>query len=289
MTVGIVGLGAMGSAMAQRLISAGRTVCGFDPSPERANEFAEMGGARKASVTAVAAASEIILLSLPSEAAYRAVVAEIAGVGSGQTVLCTCTMALSEKQWAHNLLMDSGIVLLDCPVSGNRDSVLSGRLTLYGSGDESAYQAAGSVIELVAGASHYLGEFGTSTKFKLILNLLVTINNAATAEAMALATKADLDPALVAALVGQSFAASEVWRARAPMMVRREYRSARGTYGVARKDAALIDDLATKVLSPVPLFQAALQLHRVGQAAGFGESDTASLYEVYRLLGGMPR
>jgi 3-hydroxyisobutyrate dehydrogenase-like beta-hydroxyacid dehydrogenase len=101
---------------------------------------------------------------------------------------------------------------------------------------------------------------------------------------MARAEKAGLDLARVSELFAGSFAASEVWRMRAPMMVAGDYTTSRGTYGVVRKDAAIIEDLAAGVGASLPVFRAALKVHRAGQSAGYGGQDTASLFEVYRGL-----
>ena len=177
-----------------------------------------------------------------------------------------------------------GITLLDTPVSGTRNSILGGTLALYGSGDDKAWEKVQPVLKQFAKTTDYLGEFGNASKLKYILNHLVAVHNAATT----LAKKGGLDIAQVQRLVADTYASSGVWRGRGKMMVDRDYVTSRGTYGIARKDAQIIADFAIENLAPVPMFQAAIQMHRAGMAQGYVENDTASLFEVYLRMAGDP-
>ena len=116
-----------------------------------------------------------------------------------------------------------GITLLDTPVSGTRNSILGGTLALYGSGDDKAWEKVQPVLKQFAKTTDYLGEFGNASKLKYILNHLVAVHNAATAEAMTLAKKGGLDIAQVQRLVADTYASSGVWRGRGKMMVDRDF------------------------------------------------------------------
>lgn len=294
MHIGIIGLGAMGSAMSQKLLKAGYAVTGFDIRDECITELESFGGVGVASAKEVAKVSDIVITSLNNAEVFQAVTAGENGlineVRPNTVVVDTCTLSVADKTRAAELLQLRGVQLLDCTVSGNRNSILDGSLALYGSGDESAYRYVLPVLCAISGTQTYLGAFGNASKLKFILNHLVAINNSATAEAMALAERAGLDLAQVHELVSKSFASSVVFQARGKMMVNGDYVSSRGTYGVARKDAQLIADFAREALVPTPMFQAAFQMHIAGMAAGYTENDTASLFEIYRRnAGAVPR
>lgn len=104
---------------------------------------------------------------------------------------------------------------------------------------------------------------------------------------MSFARKSGLDLTLVQRLVDDSFAGSKVWGLRGKMMVERDYVTSRGTYGIARKDARVIGEFARSIAAPSPLFQAALQMHLAGISQGYGDNDTASLFEIYAKFSGL--
>jgi 3-hydroxyisobutyrate dehydrogenase-like beta-hydroxyacid dehydrogenase len=294
MHVGIVGLGAMGSAMAQKLLLAGHAVTGVDVRAECLAELEARGGHGVGSTREVARVSEVVITSLNNVDVFHATTTGEGGLihdlRPDAVVVDTCTLAVADKARAAAVFQARGIELLDCTVSGNRNSILDGSLALYASGDEAAYRRVLPVLEAISGTRTFLGAFGNASKLKFILNHLVAINNAATAEAMTLAERAGLDLAQVHALVSNSFASSVVFQARGKMMVEGDYVTSRGTYGVARKDAQLIADFAREAQVPTPMFQAALQMHVAGMAAGYTENDTASLFEIYRRhAGAVPR
>ncbi len=289
--VGVIGLGAMGSAMALRLVKAGFDVVGTDVRQACLDELAANGGKPAPSARAVAEVSDIIIISLASEAAFHAVTTGTDSIldakRSGSIVVDTCTLAIADKAAARDKLKTIGVTLLDCTVGGTRPVVLAGNLTLYASGDAKAFGKAEEPLKTFTRSRTFLGEFGNASKVKYVMNLLVFIHNAATAEAMSFARKSGLDLRLVQPLVEDSFGSSKIWGLRGKMMVERDYVSSRGTYGIARKDARAIGEFARSIAAPTPLFQAALQMHLAAIAQGYGDNDTASLFEVYAKLSGL--
>ncbi|MEQ8936174.1 MAG: NAD-binding protein, partial [Amphiplicatus sp.] len=198
-------------------------------------------------------------------------------------VIDTCTLAIEDKKRAGTLLAGVGTSFLDGAVSGNRLSVLKGRAKYFLSGERGVYEKIETALSSALGPRlvRYVGSIGDASRLKYILNLLVLIHNAAAAEAMALAERAGLSLDHVYSSVYDSFASSEVFHARARMMVDREYDQSRGGYGVARKDAGIIAAFAEAHGAPTPVFKAALEMHYRGIEQGFGDQDTASLFEAY--------
>ena len=288
--IGIIGLGAMGSAMAVRLLASGYTVTATDLRKACITEFESHGGRGAASAKAVADASDVVLVSVNTESAFHGTTTGVEGIAaaanSDLVVVDTCTLAIADKTRAADALAQKGVPLLDCTLSGNRNHLLDRTLSLYASGDEAAFRYAEPVLETFTGSRNFLGRFGNASRLKFILNHLILIHNAATAEALSVARKAGLDLEQVHRLVGESFASSGVWRERGRMMVAGDYVTSRGTYGVARKDSRMIAEFARENLVPTPMFQAALQLHMAGMAQGYSENDAASVFEVYAGMAG---
>jgi len=289
--IGVIGLGAMGSAMALRMIKAGYDVVGTDLRQACLDELATNGGKPASSARAVAEAVDIVIISLASEAAFHAVTTGrdsiLEAKRSGIVVVDTCTLAISDKVAARDKLKAGGITLLDCTLSGTRPIVLAGNLILYASGEAAAFAMAEDAFKAFTRSRIFLGEFGNASKLKYVINFLVLIHNAATAEAMALARKSGLDLALIQPLVDDSFGSSKIWGLRGKMMVDRDYTASRGTYGIARKDAVVIGAFAQSIAAPTPMFQTALQMHVAAISQGYGDNDTASLFEIYSKFAGL--
>ncbi|NIW23382.1 MAG: NAD(P)-binding domain-containing protein, partial [Gammaproteobacteria bacterium] len=195
--VGVIGLGIMGGSIARNLVAAGQQVCGYDPDPDRQREAAANGVEVLDSAAAVAACSSIVLTSLPSIAALQSVTEELSSLassdGDGLIVAELSTLPIEEKLASRDRLAEHGIVLLDCPLSGTGAQAAVGDLVVYASGDEASCKACEKVFLGFGRACPYLGDFGNGTKMKFVANLLVAVNNVATAEAMLLGVRSGLD------------------------------------------------------------------------------------------------
>lgn len=292
-SVGIVGLGAMGSAMAIMLGKAGHTVVGYDIRDAALDELEAHGGRRVDSPRAVAEAADIVIVSLPSIDAYHAALTGQGGIASaardGLIVLCTCTMPIDDKKAAAARLEPLGITLLDGTVSGNRDMILAKTLTAYVSGDEAAYARCTGLLTAFTRKHSFVGAFGNASILKFVINHLVCALTCANAEAMALGLKAGLDAQTIFDHVQESAANSRLWELRGPMMVSEDYTSSRGKFGMASKDGPVIGAFGQAMNFPMPVFQAALQMHQAAVGLGQYDLDTASLCRTYETIGGIKR
>jgi putative dehydrogenase len=223
-TVGVVGLGIMGGAIARNLAAKGHKVVGFDTDAERCTEARRHGVEIAASAAAAAAAAEIILTSLPSPAAVQAVALEIAATKQGKRIVAELsTLALADKFALRDALAEGGHIGLDCPLSGTGAQAQTGDLVVYASGDGAAVERCRAVFAGFSRKSFDLGAFGNGSKMKFVANHLVAINNVATAEAMVLGMKAGLDPKMIVELIGSGAATSRVFELRAPLMAAKTY------------------------------------------------------------------
>lgn len=289
-SVGIVGVGAMGSAIARRLLDAGYDVVGHDVSVEHLAQLEEYGGRGVGSPRAVAQEVGRVLLSLPSHEAFLDVTLGDDGLveadREGLVVMDTSTLDVAVKDEARQGLAERGAILLDCSVSGTPPMCLANEMVLYASGDKGAYDAVADVFRAFTRDHRFMSEFGDASRIKYVINFLVCINNAASAEALAYATKLGLDPKVVYELVNDSFGASRVWERRAKLMLEGDYESSRNTYNIARKDAEIFATHGKRAGTYTPIFFSALQMHQSGIAQGLYDVDPASLYEVYRRASG---
>jgi 3-hydroxyisobutyrate dehydrogenase-like beta-hydroxyacid dehydrogenase len=287
--VGVVGLGIMGGAIARNLAKAGWEAIGFDIDEGRRSEAEAAGVTAAASAGAVAERVPTIILSLPSAAAALAVAREIAGERKPRVVVETSTLALEEKLEIQRILEEAGHVALDCPLSGTGAQAQTGDLVVYASGHSATIA---SLMPLFGGFSreaHDLGAFGNGSRMKFVANLLVAINNVASAEAMVLAEKAGLDLKQVVKLVAAGAANSRIFELRAPMMAENHYEPPTMRMATWQKDMAVIGKFAAALGSPTPLFSATIPVYSAGNGMGLGSLDVAAVCAVLETMSGVRR
>jgi len=288
-TLGVVGLGNMGGAFARHLAAAGWRVLGFDIDAARKRAAAQ-AGVEIATVETLAAAAPVIILSLPSPQALDATVAAIAQCElPPRIVVEASTFTLDDKQRAETALRKAGHVLLDCPVSGTGAQAAVKDIVIYASGDAKAIAKATRMFADFSRATFNVGEFGNGSRMKYVANLLVTIHNVASAEAMVLGIKSGLDPQMVYDLIRSGVGTSRVFEVRGPMMVEDRYDNASMSIRLYHKDIAVIEDHASKLGVPTPLFSASIPVYSAALSMGYGEQDTASVCGVLQTMAGVKR
>jgi putative dehydrogenase len=279
--VGMIGLGIMGSAMSANLIRAGFKVLGYDILPQRRREHRKAGGIVARNCRDVACGSNTIVTSLPSAAALLETASELAGSArKGQIVIETSTLPIDVKEEARKRLAARGVVLLDCTLSGTGAQARAKDLVVYASGDKKLYHRIASVLDGFSRAHYYVGAFGAGSKVKFVANLLVAIHNVAAAEAMVLAMKSGLDPAMVLKVVADGAGASRMLQLRGPMMVKGDYSNVTMKVDVWQKDMTIIGDYARQIDCPTPLFSASAPFYTAAVAMGQGAEDTAAVCAV---------
>jgi len=287
-TVGIVGLGNMGGAFAGHLAAAGWHVLGFDIDAARNRAAARAGVEIAPDVPALAAAAPVMILSLPSPQVLDATVTAITRQEiPARIVVETSTFTLADKQRAASALRDAGHVMLDCPVSGTGAQAAIKDIVIYASGDAKAVAKVTRMFSDFSRTAYNVGEFGNGSRMKYVANLLVTIHNVASAEAMVLGVKSGLDPQLVYDLICAGVGTSRVFEVRGPMMVKNRYDDASMSIKLYHKDIAVIEDHAATLGVPTPLFSASIPMYSAALSMGYGEQDTASVCGVLRTMAGI--
>jgi putative dehydrogenase len=280
-SVGMVGLGIMGSAMAASLMRAGYRVIGYDVLAKRRRDHRRMGGQVAPSCRAIGRRAAILVCSLPSSQALFETAAALAGSPRPpQIVIETSTLPVGVKEEARRSLAARGTTLLDCPLSGTGAQARAKDLVVYASGDRAAFRRAIPILSAFARAHYYVGGFGAGSKMKFVANLLVAVHNVAAAEALVLAMKAGLDPAMVVKVVGDGAGSSRMFQVRGPMMVAGDYADAMMKLELWQKDMTIIADFAREVGCPTPLFAASAPIYTAAIARGRPNEDTAAVCAV---------
>lgn len=286
-TIGVIGLGIMGSAMAENLAKAGFRVYGYDIAAPARSALKKAGGLPLASPAKVAEQAPVMITSLPSAEALHAVARELSEKGA--VVMETSTLPIEEKERARDTLAKKGVVLLDCPLSGTGAQARAKDLVVYASGEKKAYERAKSFMPGFSRAHYYLGEFGNGSKMKFVANLMVAIHNVSAAEAFVLGMKAGLDPETIYKVAGDGAGTSRMFQVRGPQMVAGKYDDATMKVEVWQKDMKIIGEFAMKLGVPTPLFNASAAIYNAAMAQGFAKEDTAAVCAVLERMGGIKR
>jgi len=288
--VGVVGLGIMGGAFAHNLAKAGWRVVGFDIDPARNRAMARAGVRIAADVAALAREAPTIITSLPKPAALDATVTAIVKAGvSPRLIVEASTFTIEDKRNAERVLRKAGHVMLDCPVSGTGTQAKAKDLAIYASGDSKSIRKLRPLFSAFARAVHDLGAFGNGSRMKYVANLLVAINNVASAEAMVLGLKAGLPARTVFEMVRTGAGNSRVFELRAPMMVSNRYDHPSMKVSVWQKDMAVIGDFARQLRCPTPMLDATVPIYNKAMRIGHAEHDTAAVCAVLEKAAGVKR
>jgi 3-hydroxyisobutyrate dehydrogenase-like beta-hydroxyacid dehydrogenase len=225
-TIGFVGVGKIGTEIAKHLLAAGYEVLGYRRSSLA--EFKKTGGRAADSPAAIAEQADIVFSCLPGgEGALDEVVNGPRGLvetaRAGQIVVELGSHPLAVKERQIERLAAKGAIFLDGEVSGTPGMVAQRKGPIYLAGDADACQKIELVVKTFAELCLYLEPFGAASKIKFINNLLVTVNTAAIAEAVALALKAGVEPEMMVKAISNGSGGSVLFPIRVPRMVKKDY------------------------------------------------------------------
>jgi len=280
-TVGVIGLGIMGGAFAKNLVKAGWHVVGYDTNAARRREAKRAGVEIAQNAVELAAAVPTILTSLPKPEALADTVRKIAGAKLKRKLLVEMsTFKISDKEKAAAVLRKAGHQMIDCPVSGTGAQAKNRDLVFYASGDPKLIVKIRPLLSAFGRGVFNVGPFGNGSRMKYVANLLVAINNVASAEAMVLGMKAGLDPRMIVDLITAGAGNSRVFELRAPMMAKGRYDDVTMKISVWDKDMQVIGDYARRIRVPTPIFDATKGIYIRAMKSGLAGRDTAAVCAV---------
>jgi 3-hydroxyisobutyrate dehydrogenase-like beta-hydroxyacid dehydrogenase len=283
--VGLVGLGLVGHALAQRLQAAGFAVHGFDLRDEARERLRALGGTPVASAAAVGAQCECVLLAVFDTTDVLAVLEGKGGLLAAghhvRTVIDCSTGTPEELQALAARLRDRGIAFIEGPLSGSSQQIAAGEATQLLGGDGADIARCAAVLEAIAPQRVHVGAPGMAAKAKLATNLVLGLNRAVLAEGMAFAESLGIAPATFLALVLATPARSVAAEVKGPLMVSGRFEP-QSRIRQHLKDVGLMLEAAQAAGQPLPLSQTHARLMRDAIAAGDGDLDNAALLLQWR-------
>jgi len=282
--IGFIGLGVLGSAIAENFVNGSVNVLGFDVCEGARNKAEALGITLQESPEEVATHCDTLFTCLPNADALEQVLHSQSGVLNvkceNQTIVELSTLSVDDKMTFEAACIAAGRTPIDCPVSGNRIMALNKKLTAFFSGAESAYEPIQGILKLTCSKTHYVGDFGNGTKVKLCGNILNLVHNTVAAEAMVLAMKSGLNPKMFHEVISGSGSSSAMFEVRGGLMVDEDYQKEAMNLSIPLKDAKIISEHAASLYCPIPLYQVALQNYYAAAAQGLVEKDAAVVCQV---------
>ncbi len=284
-SIGIVGLGLLGSALAGRLHRAGYAVMGHDLSQAARQAFQELGGSVKPAARDVAAECDILILSLPDSKIVAAVIAEIEpALRAGQIVIDTTTGEPADAVALGERLQARGVKFVEATVGGSSAQVATRDAIVMAGGDVDTVQSARELFGGFARDVFHVGPWGHGSRMKLVVNLVLGLHRAALAEGLTLAKAQALDPGVTLAILKSSPAYSIVMDTKGAKMLSGDF-TPQAKLSQHLKDVRLILAAARQNGIELPLSAVHQELLARIESAGHGELDNSAILLAF---GGVP-
>lgn len=274
--IGFIGLGAMGSPMAQNLLKRGYTLTVYDTLNERMKLAVEKGAEAAKSSKEVAERSDIIITMLPSSPnvreAFLGQEGIIEGVKPGSVAIDMSTIDPVTTREIAQILSGKEVKMLDAPVARGVPAAVAGTLTIYVGGEEEVYKACKDILAVMGTDIHYIGGPGAGEVVKIINNVMVATTMCSLAEALVLGVKAGVKPDVLFQALSTGSANSFVLQNHVKNCVlKRKFEKEVFPVDYMIKDLDLA--LLTGAQYHVPLYFSSLahQAYEAARAAGYSE------------------
>jgi len=276
--VGLVGLGLLGSAIAERLITAGFRPSGFDIEPAANAAFERRGGQSVASLAEIAVRCDPLVLAVYNTEQVEAVVDEgirpAVGAGSGKIILCASTCDPDRIAALARRVAPDGLHLLETPISGTSEQVRKGEGVGLTGGDPEKLRQVRDIVEAITPTHFHMGDVGNGGRAKLAINLILGLNRLALAEGLVFAERLGLDPQRFLAVARESASYSQVMDTKGSKMVRGDF-APEGRARQTLKDVKLMLALAHKLGQQLPLVRLNGDVLEACVRHGEGEEDNS--------------
>jgi 3-hydroxyisobutyrate dehydrogenase-like beta-hydroxyacid dehydrogenase len=293
MRVGFIGLGAMGSRMAGRLLAAHHEVVVYNRTPERTKALAEGGATVAATPRQLAADVDIVCSSVANDAALEQVMfgpdGALAGARAGAMVIEMSTVSPRTSRRLHDAAQSTGVAVLDAPVSGSTLQAEQGQLVIFVGGEADVYQKGRPLLAVLGSKTFYLGPSGSGATMKLCVNTLLGLGIQALAEAIALGEKAGLERGRFLDVLGETAVVSPSQKAKLDNARKDEYPAA-FALRLMFKDFGLIVQTALELSVPMPATVAAVQVaaaEHARQVAAHRDEDFSVVIRAMEQLAGV--
>lgn len=283
--VGIVGVGLLGGAIAERLLRAGFRVHGYDVAESRRRALTALGGTAVSSVADLGKLSRIVL-SLPDANASQQVAGEFErDPRSVRVVIDTTTGDPQQMQAIAARLAAKNIAYLDATVGGSSEQCRQGDVVVMAGGDQTAFERCRDLFDAFARRSFHVGPVGSGARMKLVFNLVLGLNRAALAEGLSLAGRLGIDAARALQVLQSGAAYSKAMDVKGEKMLAGDF-APQARLAQHLKDVRLVLEAGQRAGALLPLSELHERLLRSLVDVGLGEADNSAIIRAYDAAAG---
>ncbi|HZP39679.1 MAG TPA: NAD(P)-dependent oxidoreductase [Methylomirabilota bacterium] len=286
-TVACVGLGLLGSALAENLIRAGFTVRGHDIAPERVREHAARGGVAAASPADAARGAGVVVTCLMTAEIVREVLLGRDGAletaGPDPVVIDCSTVHPDASAALAADLARRGVPMLDAPVAGGSAQARRREAPVLVGGERAVFDRCRPVLDALTARARHVGPSGSGARAKLVVNLVLGLNRLALAEGLLFGRRQGLDGQELLAVLKDSAAYSKAMDVKGERMLTDRFEP-EGKLAQHLKDVELMLEVGHAAGAPLLATALHRQLLTAGVARGWGERDNAAIIAVLRSL-----
>jgi 3-hydroxyisobutyrate dehydrogenase-like beta-hydroxyacid dehydrogenase len=279
---GLIGVGLLGTALAERMRGAGLHVFGYDAQASAAQQLVALGGRAASSAAEVSATCNCIVLALPDSNVVREVVEAFGNrLPAGRLIIDATTGDPDQTVVLAGQLASRGVVYVDATIAGSSEQVRRGEAVVIIGGTDDAVERAAPVLTSWSNHRFHVGPAGSGARLKLVVNLVLGLNRAVLAEGLSLAQACGIDPATALEVLKATPAYSTVMDTKGAKMISRDF-APQARLAQHLKDVRLIRDLAGRVGAPTPLSDVHDALLQTAVELGYGEADNSAVIEAFR-------
>lgn len=285
--IALIGMGLLGSALAENLVKAGFTVRGYDTAPERMSEHAERGGLLARSPADAARGASVVMTCLMTADIVRDVLlgpdGALGAAPPGLVVIDNSTIHPDASAALAGDLARRGIAMLDAPIGGSSGQARRREAPVVVGGDPEIFARCRPILDAVAQRVHHVGPNGAGARAKLVINLVLGLNRLALAEGLLFGLRQGLDGKALLGVLKESAAYSRAMDIKGERMVEGNFEP-EGKLVQHLKDVELMLEVGHAVGAPLLATALHGQLLLAGVAAGLGERDNSSIIAVLRSI-----
>lgn len=284
-TIGVIGLGLMGSALAERFLTAGMRVVGFDPREECRRQFVELGGESASSAKVVFDSVQVVVLSLPNSDVVEEVCDRDAQLFQNSSlrklrIIDTTTGDPDRTAELGQRLFEVGVEYLDATLTGSSQQARDGEVIVTAGGPVQVFRESETLFRCFAKQSFHVGPWGSGARTKLVVNLVLGLNRAVLAEGLAFARACGLELNSVLEILRSGAAYSRAMDTKGRKMIEADF-TPQAKLSQHLKDVRLILETSDRVGATTPLSRLHETLLSALDSEGCGELDNSSILRAF--------
>lgn len=280
-TVGLIGTGLLGNALADRLIQAGFTVIGWDINRMAMDQLVAVGGTAADTLEELSTSCQRFVLSLPNADIVEQVLETLQpSLSSGSMIVDTTTGDPERTRQQAGALQTHDIRLIDATVLGSSVVARDGRAVLMVGADTATLQSCDDILQAISSQIHHVGPVGSGQEMKLVANLVLGLNRAVLAEGLYFADRLGLDLPAVLKVLQSGAAYSTVMDAKGRKMIEQDF-SVQARLSQHLKDVRLILNRGRQTDADLPLSELHRTLLERVESQGGGGLDNSAVISAW--------